>query len=283
MIRFSPCKINIGLDVVERRPDGYHNIVTAMVPVPWHDIIEIIPQESIGALFYGNENTALKVLGNPVDCPPQDNLVMKAYWLMANQYFLPAVDIILQKIVPDNAGLGGGSADAATTLLLLNEVFHKDASREDLEKLAVKLGADCAFFLHDRPMLCTGIGADMTPIDLPLQGWHLLIAKPQTERVSTAVAYSRVKPSQPKVPLEELLLLPVEEWQGRVKNDFEPSVFAFAPQCAAVKQTMLDAGATYASMSGSGASIYGLFKTDNLSRQCQELLAPTCTTFACTL
>ncbi len=273
MIKFSPCKINIGLDVVARRPDGYHDIVTAMVPVPWHDIVEVIPAQE----------TSLTVLGNAVDCPPEKNLVMRAYRLLANIYDLPPVEIVLQKIVPDNAGLGGGSADAATTLKLLNEMFSLGLSKPEMIGLASKLGADCAFFIEDSPMLCTGIGNIMTPITLPLRGWHLLIAKPQAERVSTQIAYSRVTPAQPAYPLEELLLLPVEEWQGRIKNDFEPSVFAFAPQCAAVKQRMLEAGATYAAMSGSGASIFGLFATDILSRRCQEALSATCTTFSCVL
>ncbi len=245
-----------------------------MVPVPWHDIIEIIVPEG-----EPNPDKLLTVLGNEVDCPPEKNLVVRAYRLMKASHELPPIEIVLQKIIPDNAGLGGGSADAASTLRLLNEMFNLGLPSQELRGMAATLGADCAFFIEDQPMLCTGIGDVMEPIILPLKGWHLLIAKPQAERVSTRVAYSRVTPQKPLIPLAERLKLPVEEWQRIVKNDFEPSVFAFAPQCAQVKQVMLDMGATYASMTGSGASIFGLFCSDKLSLACRDVLAASCSCF----
>ncbi|MDE7375324.1 MAG: 4-(cytidine 5'-diphospho)-2-C-methyl-D-erythritol kinase, partial [Muribaculaceae bacterium] len=225
MLAFAPCKINIGLDIVAKRPDGYHDIVTAMVPVPWHDIVEAVPAA-------GPQST-LTVLGRKVDCPVEKNLVMRALRAMQERYGVPDVDLTLQKIVPDGAGLGGGSSDASTTLLILNDLFELNRSKEELAEVAASLGADCPFFIYNRPMLCTGTGTEMRPVDIDLSGFTLLIAKPQGVCVSTKEAYAGVKPAAPDMPLDELLRLPASQWQGRVKNDFEASIFPIAPQCAA--------------------------------------------------
>lgn len=253
MLAFAPCKINIGLDIVAKRPDGYHDIVTAMVPVSWCDIVEAVPAA-------GTEST-LTVLGRKVDCPPEKNLVMRALRAMQARYGIPDVDLTLQKIVPDGAGLGSGSSDTSATLLILNEMFGLNRPKDELAEVAATLGADCPFFIYNQPMLCTGTGTDMRPVDIDLSGLTLLIAKPQGVCVSTKEAYAGVKPAHPTEPLVDLLRLPIGQWQGRIKNDFEASIFPIAPQCAALKEQMLAHGAVYASMTGSGAAVYGLFPT----------------------
>lgn len=249
MVTFSNCKINIGLDIVARRTDGYHDLVTAMVPVPWHDVIEIVPADK----------TELICLGRKVDCPPEKNLVMKAYRAMEQRYDIRPYKIIMQKIVPDGAGLGGGSADATAMLRLLNDAEDLGLPTETIAEIAATIGADCPFFAYDRPMLATGTGTTLTPVYIDLSGLWLLIAKPAGVSISTKQAYAGVKPSIPNEPLDRLLRLPIDQWQGRIKNDFEPSIFAIAPQVERLKREMLRAGAVYASMSGSGSSVYGLF------------------------
>ncbi|MCM1452848.1 MAG: 4-(cytidine 5'-diphospho)-2-C-methyl-D-erythritol kinase [Clostridium sp.] len=252
MVGFSCCKINIGLDIVAKRPDGYHDVVTAMVPVPLHDVIEIVPSDAV----------QLTCLGRPVDCPPEKNLVMKAYQAMASRFSIHPYKIILQKIVPDGAGLGGGSADATATLQLINEAEGLELDSDKIAEIASTIGADCPFFAYNRPMLATGIGTTLRSIDINLSGLYLQIAKPEGVSISTKQAYAGVKPALPKEPLEKLLALPIEEWQGRVKNDFEPSIFAIAPQVRRLKEEMLNHGAVYSSMSGSGASVYGIFREE---------------------
>ncbi|MCM1162776.1 MAG: 4-(cytidine 5'-diphospho)-2-C-methyl-D-erythritol kinase [Muribaculaceae bacterium] len=258
MLVFPNAKINLGLDIIARRPDGYHDIATVMVPVPWCDILEIVPTEKPAA--------TLTVTGRKVDCPPEKNLVMKAYRLMDEEYGLPPVDIFLRKIIPDGAGLGGGSADAAFTLTLLNSMFGLGLSADELSARAARLGADCPLFVYNRPMLARGIGTELSPIDVDLRGLTLVIVKPPVS-VPTAQAYSRVTPAVPATPIPEILSLPVVEWQGRLKNDFEASVFPLHPMLADIKETLLRLGAVYASMSGSGSALYALFQTDILAEQ----------------
>lgn len=252
MVTFSNCKINIGLDIVAKRPDGYHELVTAMAPVPWHDVIEIVPADA----------TELICLGHKVDCPPEKNLVMKAYRAMEARYDVRPYRIILQKIVPDGAGLGGGSADATAMLQLINDTESLGLSRAEIAQIASELGADCPFFAYDGPMLATGIGTVLRPIDIDLSGLWLQIAKPEGVSISTKQAYAGVTPRKPDEPLDDLLRLPIDQWQGRVKNDFEPSIFTIAPQVGRLKEAMLANGAVYASMTGSGSSVYGLFRKE---------------------
>ncbi len=257
MLTFTDCKINIGLDVIRRRPDGYHDIVTCMYHIPWGDIVEIIPSQS--------GETTLTVLGKQVDCPPEKNLVMKAYRALESDYNLPPVDLILQKIVPDGAGLGGGSSDASHTLMLLNNIYNLGIPTSKLSEIAKSLGADCPFFIYDTPMIAEGIGEILTPINLDLSGYTIVIIKPDSVNVSTKQAYAGITPAQPTTPLADLLKLPIEDWQGRIKNDFESSIFPLAPQIADIKNTLLEIGAVYASMSGSGASVYGIFNNDKMA------------------
>lgn len=262
MITFTNCKINLGLNIVGRRDDGYHNIETCMLPVPWHDVIEIVPKQK--------GQTTLTVLGNKVDCPPEKNLVMKAYNKIARRYNIPPLDIVLQKIVPDGAGLGGGSSDAAHTLRIINSTFDVGISDTELAEIASSLGADCAFFIYDCPMLCEGIGDVMEPVDLKLGGHTVVIAKPLGVSISTKEAYSGVVPRKPSVTLRQILSLPPSQWQGNLFNDFEESIFRIAPQIGHLKQQMLTFGAIYASMSGSGASVYGIFDNDRLAECAAE-------------
>lgn len=257
MITFPNAKINLGLDILRRRPDGYHDISTVMVPVPWTDILEAVPARGCG--------TTLTVSGRQVDCPPEKNLVMKAYRALSAKVQLPDIDIYLRKIIPDGAGLGGGSADASFLLTMVARMASLNISDRELASLAATLGADCPFFVYNRPMLCTGTGTEMTPIDVPsLNGLGILIVKPPV-CVPTALAYSRVSPAEPRLSVAEILSLPPEQWQGLLKNDFEPSVFTAYPEVARVKESILSLGPVYASMSGSGAAVYGLFRSDKLS------------------
>lgn len=253
MLTFPDAKINLGLDIISKRPDGYHDIETVMFPVPSHDILEIVEAT--------DGRDSLHCSGRPVVCPMEKNLVYKALMKMREHHPVPPVTMYLDKQTPDGAGLGGGSADAAYTLKLLNELFGLGATCEEMAGLAAEIGADCPFFIYDRPMLCTGTGTDLSPIELPIPaGMWILIVKPDIS-VPTREAYAGVTPQKPAERIIDLLELPIEQWQGRLSNDFEPSVFARYPRIANLKQQILDAGAIYSSMSGSGSAVFGLFKS----------------------
>lgn len=245
------CKINIGLNVLRRRADGFHDLETVMMPVcGLFDIVEVERTDV--------DDVELVVRGIVVDCPPEKNLCVKAYRLMRERYGIGGVRITLDKRVPFGAGLGGGSSDATAVLLALNEEFALSLSEKELIALASELGSDTAFFVRNTPQLCTGRGEVMTPINLPIAGMYLMVAKPE-ESVSTGEAYGGVRPAESATSLAELVQRPVEEWQAKVKNDFEPHVFVAHPAIAAIKETMLAAGAAYCSMSGSGSAVFGLF------------------------
>lgn len=258
MVVFPNAKINIGLDIVSRRSDGYHNIETIFVPIPWCDVLEIVPAKG--------DKTTLAVTGREVNCPMEKNLVVKAFRAMQQRYSLPEVDIFLHKIIPDGAGLGGGSADAAFAMIAINEIFELKATKEELAQIAATIGADCPFFIYNTPMLATGIGTDFTKIDLDLAGYKILVVKPQVS-VPTAQAYAGVTPQHPETPLQNLIKKPMSQWQGVVKNDFEKSILPLHPIVSEIKQEMLNMGAIYASMSGSGSAVYGIFKGDNLAEE----------------
>ena len=252
MLTFPDAKINLGLNIVSKRPDGYHDIETVMLPIPSHDILEIVEAT--------DGHDSLHCSGRPVDCPMEKNLVYKALMKMRGHRPIPPVSIYLDKQTPDGAGLGGGSADAAYTLRVLNELFGLGATREDMARMAAEIGADCPFFIYDIPMSCTGTGTDLTPIEMSLPaGMWILIVKPDVS-VPTREAYAGVTPRKPAQPIADILKAPVEQWQGRLLNDFEPSVFARYPRISRLKQQILDAGAIYASMSGSGSAVFGLFR-----------------------
>ena len=268
MITFPNAKINLGLNIVERRPDGYHNIETVFFPIPLTDVLEIVPADS---------ETSLTCYGNGVDCPPEKNLVMKAYRLLQERYSLPPVAMHLYKHIPDGAGLGGGSSDAAHALMMLNSMFDLGISDTDLAAMAASLGADCAFFIYNRPMMATGIGDVLSPIEANLKGKTLLLVKPPVG-VDTRTAYSRVVPAAPTVSLPDTIALPIETWDGLLVNDFEPSVFAALPQLWLIKARLIDAGAQYAAMSGSGSTIFGIFNSDKLAEAAADTFAD-CVTF----
>ena len=251
MILHANCKINLGLDILRRREDGFHDLETVMIPVlGLYDVVEVERVES---------ESLFEQRGLVVDCDPEQNLCMKALRLMQRLYGVGDVRITLDKRVPFGAGLGGGSSDATAVILAVNELFELGLSEDRLIEVAAMIGSDTAFFVRNTPQLCTGRGEKMKPIDLPLQGKYLAIAKPD-EGVSTKEAYSGVKPAVPQVRLNELLQRPIEEWQGDVKNDFENHIFVAHPAIAELKKAMLDAGAVYASMSGSGSAVFGIFE-----------------------
>ena len=269
MITFPNAKINLGLNIVERRPDGYHNIETVFYPIPLTDVLEIVPAR--------DGETTLRCYGNPVDCPAEKNLVMKACRLMQERYDIQPVEIHLYKHIPDGAGLGGGSSDAAHTLVMLNKMFELGISDADLAAMAATLGADCAFFVYNRPMMATGIGDVLSPLEVDLKGRTLLLVKPPVG-VDTRTAYSRVAPAKPVVDLVQTIAQPAESWYGLLVNDFEPSVFAALPQLWLIKAQLMDAGAQYAAMSGSGSTVFGIFNSDKLAETAADTFAD-CATF----
>lgn len=251
MILRANCKINIGLDILRRRADGYHDLETVMFPVRGlYDEVEVVRRPGSGIGF--------RVEGMAVDCDPEANICVKAFRLMQARYGVDGVSVRLVKRVPFGAGLGGGSSDGTAVLKALDELFALRLPESELIGCAAALGSDTAFFLRNTPQLCTGRGEVMRPFDLEVGGLTLVIVKPR-EGVSTREAYAGVVPRVPEVPLAERLRLPVSGWQGVVTNDFEPSVFAAHPAIREVKGRLIECGALYASMSGSGSAVFGLF------------------------
>ncbi len=256
MITYPNAKINIGLNVVERRPDGYHNLESVFYPINLQDALELKTIDGdVPECGY-----KLKVSGSILNGTPEDNLVVKAYKLLKKDFDFPAQSIHLFKHIPVGAGLGGGSSDASNMIKMLNEKFSLGLTDEQMEAYAVQIGADCPFFIKNKPVFATGIGNEFSPIDLSLSGKTLVLVKPDIF-VSTRDAYALVEPQQPKARLTELLSLPLEQWKDNVVNDFEHSVFVKYPEIAAIKDKLYDMGAVYASMSGSGSAVYGIFNT----------------------
>ncbi len=249
MIVFPNAKINIGLHVVSKRPDGYHNLETIFYPVKLADALEMAETGKTGITFSGL----------PVDGNPNDNLVMKAYGLLRNDFNLPPVQFHLHKVIPTGAGLGGGSSDAAFTLKMLNTHFKLNLSTEQLKKYAVRLGADCSFFIENNPAFAEGIGDRLNSVDIDLSDYQIAIIKPN-ESVSTIQAYKNVVPAHPQFSLKDLSSVPVENWKNVVVNDFEKSIFPQFPEIAKWKEKLYDWGALYASMSGSGSAVFGIFR-----------------------
>jgi 4-diphosphocytidyl-2-C-methyl-D-erythritol kinase len=252
MIDFPNAKINIGLHVVERRNDGFHNIETVFYPVPFYDVLEIISMDD------ERFTSRLYNYGLLVNTSPEDNLCMKAYKKLRENYDIPPVSIYLYKNIPFGAGLGGGSSDATKLLQMVNELFKLNLSSSKLSELASSLGSDCSFFLYNSPCLATQRGERLEPFELNLSGKYLAIVKPEVY-VSTAEAYKLVKPSQPDLSLREIVNMPVSEWKDNITNDFELSIFKKYPVLKEIKDSFYRMGALYASMSGSGSSIFGLF------------------------
>ena len=254
MLLYPNAKINIGLNVVEKREDGYHNIETVFYPIGLCDVLNIEPSDSCSDYSFSSS-------GIPISGDPEENLIVKSIRLLQSQYEIPPVDISLIKQIPFGAGLGGGSSDAAFTLKAINEMFDLKITKYRLEKIASLLGADCPVFIKNKPVFATGIGNIFSPIKLNLKGYFLLLIKPDIH-VSTPEAYSLVVPKLPEISLLESIAQPIQEWKSLIKNDFEASVFEKYPEIANIKENLYKTGAVYASMSGSGSSVYGLFKNE---------------------
>ena len=259
MITFPVAKINLGLNVVEKRADGYHNLQTVFYPVPIMDALEIVPM-SDG--FPSDVDCDLKVTNITIEGDEQRNLVVRAYQLLKADYpELPRVHAHLWKGIPTQAGMGGGSSDCGYMIRLLNETFDMGLSSEQMQQYAARLGADCAFFIESRACYAEGIGERLQPIDLDLSGWHIGVVRPDIP-VPTKEAFSRIHPHYPALNCRDVVKQPVETWRDRLTNDFEESVFALHPEIGAVKEQLYKMGATYAAMSGSGSALFGLFKDE---------------------
>lgn len=248
MICFPNAKINLGLNIVSKRADGYHNIETVFYPIPVKDALEAVAAPTL----------TFSQTGIALDAPAEKNLVMKAYRLMETVAPIPPLEIHLLKAIPFGAGLGGGSADAACMLKLIDELAGLGLGETTLEKLAARIGADCPFFIRNRPVFATGTGNLFEPVDVSLSGYHLCLVKPDVA-VSTPEAYARVTPAVPALSLKEIVRMPLSCWKEAMVNDFEASVFPRFPEIRRLKEKLYEAGALYASMSGSGSSVFGLF------------------------
>jgi 4-diphosphocytidyl-2-C-methyl-D-erythritol kinase len=287
MITNPNVKINLGLNVLRKREDGFHDLETLFVPYfGISDTLEIIVGDDYSrtsAALYGKYGTpcpgeeedapmlvqAISEDGklmitiaraDGVDWDPLKDLTAKAYFMLADDFDLPPVKIFLEKTSPVGAGLGGGSADAAFALKMLNELCSLALDEKTLAGYAARLGSDCAFFIYNRPMIGEGRGEILTEYPLDLEGLDLQVLTPEGVSVSTKDAYSGIKPHLPEVPLREALSRPVEEWDGILVNDFEETVFAKYPELAAIKRSLYDSGAVYASMSGSGSALFALYR-----------------------
>ena len=253
MIRFSPAKINIGLQILEKREDGFHNIRSLMYPIGLCDIIEI------KTLAEGSTPFSFKQSGIQIDSDPKNNLVCRAWRLLSTETHIPPVSIHLYKQIPVGAGLGGGSSNASCTLKALNHLSPQGISSERLEVLAARLGSDCPFFLQNDPMMMEGRGEILSRTMAHLNDSYLVLLFPGIH-VSTAEAYGGVVPKVPDTPLQKLVSKPPDLWKDLIFNDFEDHVCAKYPLINELKKALYHAGAQYASMSGSGSSIYGIFR-----------------------
>ena len=254
MIVFPNAKINIGLNIIARRPDGYHDLETVFYPVKINDVLEVIEADKLSF-----ESSGLDIPGRL-----EDNLCIKGYHLLKKEHDLPPVKIHLHKNIPIGAGLGGGSADAAFFIKLMNDKFGLGLSLERMEDYARILGADCAFFIQSKPVFAFEKGDELEPINLDLSAYKIVLVMPD-EHVSTAEAYRGVKPAPVSESLYDLIKTPLTAWRGHIKNDFEGHIFRDHPVIRGVKAELYEYGALYASMSGSGASVFGIFEnTPNL-------------------
>jgi len=254
LLTFPNAKLNLGLYVTARRPDGYHEVETVFLPLPWTDVLEVLPAPK------GQAASNLTLTGRPIPGEVATNLCLKAYELLKTDFpDLPAAQMQLHKLVPIGAGLGGGSADAAFALRTLGEVFGLNLTTEQLENYARRLGADCAFFIENTPRLARGKGDVFEPIALSLSGTACVVVYPGLH-ISTAQAFAGIVPRAPAYPLREALAQPMSTWRATVSNDFEKSLAPTHPVLADIKRQLYAAGATYASLSGSGSAVYGLFE-----------------------
>lgn len=261
MIDFPCAKINLGLNITEKRADGYHNLETVFFPIPICDALEI---KTMDERFPSNVACDLKVTGNNVCCNENDNLIVKAYNMIAADFDIPRVHAHLYKNIPSEAGLGGGSSDAAYMIRLLDQRFRINIGNAEMEKYAARLGADCPFFITAEPSYAEGIGEILSPVNITdnnLEGYSLVVVKPQIA-VSTKEAFSSITPRKSLMCCREIVAQPIETWKDALCNDFEESVFGIYPQLNDIKNRIYTLGAAYAQMSGSGSSLFGIFKSD---------------------
>lgn len=261
MIDFPCAKINLGLNITEKRADGYHNLETVFFPIPICDALEI---KTMDERFPSNVDCDLKVTGNNVCCNENDNLIVKAYNMIAADFDIPRIHAHLYKNIPSEAGLGGGSSDAAYMIRLLDQRFRINIGNAEMEKYAARLGADCPFFITAEPSYAEGIGEILSPVNITdnnLEGYCLVVVKPQIA-VSTKEAFSNITPRKPLMCCREIVAQPIETWKDALCNDFEESVFGIYPQLNDIKNRIYTLGAAYAQMSGSGSSLFGIFKSD---------------------
>lgn len=260
MITFPCAKINLGLNIISRRTDGYHELQTVFYPIGLTDALEI---KLMSDGFPADSDCLLTVHGAPVACEPQDNLVVKAYDLLANDYNLPRIFTHLYKRIPSQAGLGGGSSDAAYMIRLIDERFRLNMGNAEMERYAAHLGADCAFFITAEAAYATGIGEILQPVGIQenfLDGYYIGIVKPDIA-ISTREAFADIIPKTPGKCCRDIVQQPVETWRNELDNDFEQPIFARHPILADIKQRLYDHGAIYAQMSGSGSAVYGIFRS----------------------
>lgn len=261
MMTIYPCsKINLGLNIIGKRNDGYHNLETVLYPIPLCDQLELI---DIG---HQSENPlcTLEVDGALLDCDPQHNLVVKAYELIAKEHGLPDIRVKLTKKIPSEAGLGGGSSDAVNMLKLLNEYFSLNISSPKMQDYAVQLGADCSFFIHNKPCFASGIGEKMEFLnteDINLSRYYIGLVKPEIS-ISTKEAFSNIKPRPSTVSCKDIVKCPIKDWRYSLVNDFEHSIFKSHPSLGRIKEELYNMGALYAQMSGSGSTIFGFFSNE---------------------
>lgn len=246
---FPNAKINLGLNITEKRTDGFHNLESVFVPVLWNDELEIIESDQTSFVSSGIE----------IPGEPNENLCLKAFNLVQSEFKLPPVRIHLKKNIPIGAGLGGGSSDAAFVIKGINEMFELNMNVEQMQNFARKLGSDCAFFIKNEPVFAFGKGDEFAPINIDLSNKYLVLVYPNVH-VSTAQAYSGVKPKKPEYSLKDIINMPIKDWRSFMKNDFEQSIFKAFPKLYRLKQDLYSSGALYASMSGSGSTIFGIFE-----------------------
>ncbi len=249
MVVFPNIKVNLGLNIVSKRNDGYHNLESVFLPIPWTDILEITP----------SKETTIITTGRTIEGNTNNNLCAKAIRLMERNFDVPNLRLHLHKILPSGAGLGGGSSDGAHTLLLINSLFALNASEEQLIQMAAELGADCPFFIKNKPQYVTGIGEIMEDIAVDLKGKYMAIVFPEI-LVSTAIAFQGISPRPAKYNTKDILAnTSIEQWKEYICNDFEAPVFKTHPIIKEVKSTLYKKGALFASMSGTGSAVYGIF------------------------
>jgi len=265
MIFFPNAKINIGLNIISKRDDGFHNLETIFYPIPLTDILEfIVPGKNI-------KTTSIQLSGTNLGIANNENICIKTYNMLAMDYSLPNLQMHLHKIIPSGAGLGGGSSDAGFLLKHLNQYFNLNISEKKLTSYASKIGADCAFFIKNKAVFASGIGNKFEEIKLNLKGYYILLVKPDFS-INTAIAFKGIKPAIPKVSIKELIKYPLGEWKNQLKNNFETPLFLKYPELNKIKSDLYNMGAEYASMSGSGSAMYGIFneipETKNLFNEC---------------